>query len=214
MRVGNRTRVGNQMRVGIAVVAGLLALGAQAPRAARASRSASTDPGAGTVRVSEAHSGSGTTSARGGSARSGSRSGTGGGGDDTVVLPAPVPSLSPRHRAVVGVDLVVTAVVPAVREPAVETPEGADVVRLRVASVAVDFGDGTVAAVPVGAPAPVSVELHHSYADADPHTIRTSATWSARYVPAQGPAEDLPDVTVTAPPLVVPTVEVRSVLVE
>lgn len=193
----------------IAVVVSALLLGATATAPARASRSAATDPGAGTVRITEAHSTAGSTSKRRGTGR-----GSGGGADDEVRLPAPELALSPRHRAVVGVDLVVTATVAAVREPAVATPEGTDVVRLRVASITVDFGDGAVVTEAVGRAAPVGIELRHSYSDARPHTIKASARWSARYVPAQGPAQDLPDVTVAAAPVVLPTVEVRSVLVE
>lgn len=202
-------RVGFRVRVGIAVALVALMAGATAPAPARASRSARTDPGAGTVRIDESHSGSASASKRRGSGR-----GSGGSGADEVRLPAPELALSPRHRAVVGVDLVVTATVAAVREPAVATPEGTDVVRLQVSSVTVDFGDATSVTAPVGRAGPVSVELRHSYSDALPHTIKASARWSARYFPAQGPAVDLPDVTVAAAPVVVPTVEVRSVLVE
>lgn len=193
-----------------AVGAVMLSAGAAPP--ALAGRSASADAGTATVRISEAHTDSGS-GAQGGSGRGRSETGSGG-ADDAVTLPPPTLSLSPRHRAVVGVDLVVTATVAAVREPAVATPEGTDVVRLTVASVAVDFGDGSVVTVPAGTRAPVTVEARHAYADAAAHTVTASATWSGLYVPATGPATGLPDLTVAAAPLVVPTVEIRSVLVE
>jgi len=192
------------------------------PAAAGAQRSASVDAGSGKVSLSGSHTGSG--GGGGGHKSSGGSGGGGSGGSgssgasakDEVVLPDPEVAVTPVHRGVVGAEAVFTVAVPAVRDPEIPTPEGTDVVRLRVHSLRVDFGDGRSESVPVDKDdgrTPLRRDVHHTYERPCACRVRVVVVWSALYVPAAGPPEELGPVE-TDTSRAYPVVEVRTALVE